>query len=258
MDDDMKREELFELDEEEDELSLPPKRSKLVFKIITAFLLLAFIAFSYPGISALWSDKLSFLEQNQSLTDDEIVKKCKPAVVTIQAIDTSGVTRSVKGTGFNLAADGLVVTNRHVVQGASKAKITFSDGSSYFSRNIQTMDNYDIAVIKLHSQDLPTLKAFIDQTIQSGQTVTVIGNPLGFERISARGRVGDFYNGEDAGAVVFDIAVTVKPGSSGSPVLNEKGQVVGIVYGTGTITADGREKTRALAIPITQIKQFIK
>jgi S1-C subfamily serine protease len=164
----------------------------------------------------------------------------------------------VKGTGFNLAPDGLVVTNRHVVEGASRVQVTFSNGSSYFSDNIKTMGNYDIAVIRLHSRDLPTLKSFMDQTVQSGQTVTVIGNPLGFERISARGQVGDFYNGGDAGMVIFDIAITVKPGSSGSPVLNEEGQVVGIVFGTGNITVNGQQKNRALAIPITEIKQFIK
>jgi S1-C subfamily serine protease len=262
MDDDIKREDLlFDLDEgdEAEELNFPPKRSRLVFKIISALLLLAFVAFSYPDISAIWSDKLSFLEQNSTLAGDEIVKECKPAVVNIQARDTGSVTgSSVKGTGFNLAPDGFVITNRHVVKGASQVQVTFSDGSSYYSREIQTLDSFDVAIIKLHGRDLPILKAVFDQTVQSGQTVTVIGNPLGYERISTRGKVGDFYNGGDAGAVIFDIAVTVEHGSSGSPVLNEKGQVVGIIFGTTTINIEGQQKTRALAIPINEIKQFIK
>lgn len=78
-------------------------------KTVAFLILLAFIAFSLPNFSYLFSNKLSFLDQNESLTEDAIVQKCKPAVVNIEVTDTNGVLNTVvrNGTGFNISQTGM-------------------------------------------------------------------------------------------------------------------------------------------------------
>lgn len=257
MDEDNKDLYLFDDEDEVMEESRSRKVGRLVFKLIAVLLLFAFLAFSYQDLAEICSSKLNFLAQNQSLSGDEMVKKCRPAVVSIQSLDTDGLAGSfVRGTGFNLEPYGLLITNRHVVDGAKQVQITFSDGNVYFSNDITMVDNFDIAIIKLHEKGLPTLKAAVDQTVQTGEVVTVIGNPLGFERVAVRGKVGEFHNGGSAGSVIFDIGVIINSGSSGSPVINQKGEVIGIVFAQ-TIGEKDNQQSSALAIPINAIKSYI-
>lgn len=232
---------------EEDEAG-EDKRSKPVFKIGAVIILLAFVAFSYAWLPYLWPPHLDFLKQDKTLSEEALVRQCKPAVVNIQAAKTGGTGTRSQGTGFNLKPQGLIVTNRHVVEGASSVEVTFSDEKRYFSREIEIIDGYDLALVKLDGKDLPTLAAVNDQMAELGQTVTIIGNPRGFQRISARGQVKEYFKTE-TGNQVFSIAAAIAPGSSGSPVLDKTGHLVGIVYATGTVKIEGKEQNRALAIP---------
>lgn len=223
-----------------------------VFKIAAVIILLAFVAFSYAWMPLLWPPHLDFLKQNKSLSEEDLVRQSKPAVVNIQTTKTGGGVSS-QGTGFNLAPQGMIVTNRHVVEGASALEVTFSDGNRLFSQDIELIDGYDLAIVRLKSKDLPFLQVVTDQLVDIGQTVTIIGNPRGFQRVSSRGEVKEYYKTE-TDMLVFTVAATIAPGSSGSPVLDEKGRLVGIVYATGTLTIEGEEQTRALAIPATALQ----
>ncbi|CFX46364.1 Peptidase S1C [Syntrophomonas zehnderi OL-4] len=222
-----------------------------IIKISAVIILLTFIVFSFAWLPIFWPPHLDFLKQNQALSEEELVRQSKHAVVNIQATKTAGATRS-QGTGFNLTAQGMIITNRHVVEGASAVEITFSDGKRLFSQDIDIIDGYDLAVIRLKSKNLPFLPLVTDQLVELGQTVTIIGNPRGFQRVSSRGEVKEYYQTE-TGMQVFTVAATIAPGSSGSPVLDEKGRLVGIVYATGTLTIDDKEQSRALAIPATAL-----
>lgn len=224
------------------------KRGKLIFKIGAGIILLAFLAFSYAWLPLLRPPHLDFLKQDKALSEEALVRQCKPAVVNIQAIKSGQTASRSQGTGFNLQPQGLIVTNRHVVEGASSVEVTFSDEKRYFSREIEIIDGYDLALVKLDGKDLPTLAAVNDQITELGQTVTIIGNPRGFQRISARGQVKEYFKTEN-GKQVFSIAATIAPGSSGSPVLDKTGHLVGIVYATGTVKIEGEEQNRAIAIP---------
>lgn len=220
-------------------------------KISAVIILLAFVVFSFAWLPFLWPPHLDFLKQNQALSEEELVRQSKPAVVNIQAAKTAGAARS-QGTGFNLTSQGMIVTNRHVVEGASTVEITFSDGKCLFSQDIDLIDDYDLAVIRLKSKDLPFLPVVTDQMVELGQNVTIIGNPRGFQRVSSRGEVKEYYKTE-TGMLVFTVAATIAPGSSGSPVLDEKGRLVGIVYATATLNIDDKEQNRTLAIPATAL-----
>lgn len=236
------------LEEEEDGRN---KRNQPIFKIAAVIILLAFVAFSYAWLPFLWPPHLDFLKQNKALSEEDLVRQSKPAVVNIQTTKTGGGVSS-QGTGFNLEPQGMIITNRHVVEGASAVEVTFSDGNCLFSQDIELIDGYDLAIIRLKSKDLPFLQMVTDQLVDIGQTVTIIGNPRGFQRVSSRGEVREYYKTQ-TGMLVFTVATIIAPGSSGSPVLDEKGRLVGIVYATGTVTIDGEEQNRALAIPATAL-----
>jgi S1-C subfamily serine protease len=238
----------------EDEIDNKRKPGCLV-KTVALLILLAFVAFSVPNISYLFSDKLSFLDQNKDLMEDEIVRKCKPAVVRIEATDINDTlnTRVRNGTGFNISQSGVIVTNQHIVANAGKITITFGDGTKYYSKQYEVIPGADVAIIKLAANNLPTISVDFNARVQNGDTVTIIGNPLGLEKISQRGEVGQYHKLEDSQSLVFDIKLPVNPGSSGSPVINDQAQVVGIVFASTTIDINGNSEPRALAFPMQVI-----
>ena len=216
-----------------------------LIKLVALLVLMTFIAFSFLDVSYIFSGKLSFLNQNQDLKEDELVKLCKPAVVSIEA----GTSR---GTGFNISPEGTIVTNQHIVAGASQITIRFGDGRVFYTDRYQVIPGVDIALLKLqgNNQDLPFIAVNKEDQVQGGDKVTIIGNPLGFQKISQRGSVGQFHKLADSQALVFDIKISVNPGNSGSPVLNGKAQAVGIVFASATGDKDGKQESRALAIPV--------
>ena len=242
--------------EEEEELG-EDKSGKLVLKIGAVIILLAFVAFSYAWQPIFWPPNLDFLKQDQTLSEEELVRQCKPAVVNLQVIKTAGPRTIGQGTGFNLEPEGKIVTNRHVVEGASSVEIIFSDGNRFFSRDIELIDGYDLAIIRINGNNLPTIPVVNNRLVEVGQTVTIIGNPMGFQRISARGEVESYFKTK-TGMLVFTITALIAPGSSGSPVLDGTGHLVGIVFATGTVTIDGEDHSRALAIPATAMSQIAK
>ena len=222
------------------------KRNHPLFKIAAILIIMAFVALSYAWLPSIWTTNFDFLKQDKALSDDDIVRRCKPAVVIIQTTRT-GEAAAIQGTGFNLEPGGMIVTNRHVVEGASTVEVTFSDDKRLFSQDIDMLDGYDLAIVWLKGKGLPSLPVS-DRMAKIGQSVTIIGNPRGFQGVSCRGEVKEYYK-TDSGMLVFTIGVAVAPGSSGSPVLDEQGRLVGIVYAAGKIAIDGEEQDRAIAIP---------
>ena len=224
-------------------------------KVMAVVILLIFTAFSMPRLSYLFTDKLNFLDQNQVLQEDQIVQKCKPAVVSIEAFTKDAPLNEVvhSGTGFNISPSGTIVTNQHVVDNAGTITITFGDGTKYYVNQYETIPGIDVAIIKIMGKDLPTIALDRRDQVKSGEIVTIIGNPLGFEKIAQRGEVGGFIKIADSQSQVFDIKLQVNPGSSGSPVINDQAQVVGIVFASTTENANGQAEPRCLAIPVQDL-----
>ena len=109
----------------------------------------------------------------------EIVAKAKPAVVEIVAADATGTPKAL-GTGFFISPDGLVVTNRHVIEGANSITAVNNNGAMFlFERVVAQPVGVDLAVLKFRATDVPFLTLGKSTTAVEGQKVIVIGNPTG-------------------------------------------------------------------------------
>ena len=237
---------------EEDEYA--PRRPNRIFLALIAFvILIAFMLWSFPQIGIFFSD-LSFLAQNQQLREEEIVMNSLPAIVSVEVKGAEGKNKN--GTGFNIAAEGLILTNYHVIEGGSSIKIIFPDGQSYFSNEYRRISQADIAVIKLKQSELPYLPLELQEIAADEILLTIIGNPLGYKQIPVQGKIGSYYKYNDY--TILEINAPVKPGSSGSPVINSNGRIVGIVFAHRDLQQDGSAEYHALAIPLHQFGEEIK
>ncbi|NPV92168.1 MAG: trypsin-like peptidase domain-containing protein [Firmicutes bacterium] len=232
----------FGEDEDQEEVSRAGGCLKKALALLTV---LAFIALISLDFTNLFSGRFSFLDQSKDLAEDEIVRRCRPAVVSVEA----GLRR---GTGFNISPSGTVITNQHIVGDSRMIVIQFGDGRRYFTDQYRAVPGADLVVVTVRddARDLPVVELDRENRVKSGDTVTIIGNPLGFEKISQRGSVGSFHRTTDSQTPIFDINIPINPGNSGSPVINSRGKVVGIVFASTTVQTDGGPETRALAFPV--------
>lgn len=238
----------------DEELATAPKKKSRVNILIAILLIVGFLALSLPELQILIASRFDFMADNKRLSSDQIVTSAKPAVVFIEASIINGFSTSVhQGTGFNISSTGKIITNRHIITGSKNIKISFGDGRVFYVSHGTTIKGVDLAIIELHSSNLPFIQADKQEVPSKGQQVTIIGNPLGLQKIAERGQVGQYHLTNDNDVAVFDISVPANPGNSGSPVLNDHAQAVGIVFASGEIKTGERTENRALAIPITAL-----
>jgi hypothetical protein len=167
-------------------------------------------------------------------TISEIVKRAKPAVVEIVALNRKGAPMKI-GTGFFVSPDGQLITNFHVIDGASSLVAFDSLGARLsFERVISQCDPPllgDLALLKFQAKDVPFLKIRVSDDIAEGDKVIVIGNPTGLTGTVSDGIVSGFRK-DGLGFSLIQITAPISPGSSGSPVLDENGEVIGIATRT--------------------------
>ncbi|NET11190.1 MAG: PDZ domain-containing protein [Merismopedia sp. SIO2A8] len=138
------------------------------------------------------------------------------------------------GSGFILSAEGNVITNAHVIDESKTVNVTLKDGRSYEGNVIGTDAMTDIAVIKIDATDLPTVPIGSSEEIVPGQWAIAIGNPLGLDNtvtagiISAVGRTSDQVGIPIQRVRFIQTDAAINPGNSGGPLLNDRGQVIGI------------------------------
>ena len=172
-----------------------------------------------------------------SLTLVELFEKSEEGVVKIQVVrnNVQGDAGSV-GSGFVYDNLGHIITNAHVVNGASKATVTFLDGSQYDAEIIGIDKFTDLAVIKVNEKPrlLHPLQIGDSSQLRVGEPVAAIGNPFGLSGSMTSGivsQMGRLLPSQDSGFSIPDVIQTdaaINPGNSGGPLLNMKGQVVGI------------------------------
>ncbi|MGB3518886.1 MAG: HhoA/HhoB/HtrA family serine endopeptidase [Elainellaceae cyanobacterium] len=138
------------------------------------------------------------------------------------------------GSGFILSADGQLITNAHVVEGADTVEVTLKDGRTFQGEVLGTDPVTDIAVIKIDAVDLPTVTLGNSETLIPGQWAIAIGNPLGLDNtvtagiISATGRSSSQIGIPDKRVRFIQTDAAINPGNSGGPLLNDRGEVIGI------------------------------
>ncbi|HKD55412.1 MAG TPA: DegQ family serine endoprotease [Steroidobacteraceae bacterium] len=134
-----------------------------------------------------------------------------------------------EGSGFIISADGIIMTNAHVVNGASEVTVRLTDRREYTAKVIGVDTKSDIAVIKINAKDLPTVKIGDSHQLKVGEWVLAIGAPFGFENSATAGIVSAKGRTLDSGYVPFiQTDVPINPGNSGGPLFNMRGEVVGI------------------------------
>ncbi len=227
-----------------------------VYKVLAVILLLTFISLSVPQISLLLNNKFDFLNSRVNFHDNPELKLAASAVVSIEAYNEdlfNNITR--KGTGFNISDTGLIVTNQHIVQDAKSIKIEFEDGKVFYSDTSYSIDNADIALLTLDAQDLPFISLQTDTIPEPGVIVSVIGNPLGFKQVILQGPVIGYYKMENIPVMLLNI--DCQSGNSGSPVINEQGQVIGIVYAVTSTRQGEKTSNNTLSYPIYYFKDYL-
>jgi serine protease Do len=134
-----------------------------------------------------------------------------------------------EGSGFIIRPDGVIMTNAHVVNGASEVTVRLTDRREYIAKVVGVDPKSDIAVIRIPAKDLPTVKIGDSRGLKVGEWVLAIGAPFGFENSATAGIVSAKGRTLDSGYVPFiQTDVPINPGNSGGPLFNMRGEVVGI------------------------------
>src|SRR4051812_38372478 len=177
-----------------------------------------------------------------------VVEKVSPAVVNISAQSTVreadpffglfglGTERQAQslGSGFIIDRNGIVVTNAHVVEGASRITVTLLDGREIEADLLGSDRDADIAVLKVKASGLPAIPLGRSSDLMIGETVIAIGNPFGLSNtvttgvLSAAGRTVPSERGERLFTDFLQTDASINPGNSGGPLVNIQGDVIGI------------------------------
>jgi S1-C subfamily serine protease len=199
----------------------------------------------------------------------DAVAKVGPAVVRIDTLKRmvnplgglfgSGATiqrQQGQGSGFITRSDGIVLTNAHVVEGASEVSVTLPDGRSFSGKVLGSDPVTDVAVVRVAATGLPVAPLGDSSKVKPGEWAIAIGNPLGLDNtvtagiISAIQRTNALGEGQRVPYLQTDAAIN--PGNSGGPLINDRGQVIGI--NTAIRRAPGAGLS--FAIPITVARQI--
>ena len=138
------------------------------------------------------------------------------------------------GSGFIIAADGRLITNAHVVNGAETVQVTLKDGTTYQGKVLGTDSFTDVAVVKIEATDLPTVNLGNADDLTPGEWAIAIGNPLGLDNtvtvgiVSALDRSSSQVGVPDKRVRFIQTDAAINPGNSGGPLLNAQGEVIGI------------------------------
>ncbi|PSB16634.1 hypothetical protein C7B65_21150 [Phormidesmis priestleyi ULC007] len=231
-----------------------PRSSKLVRFAITGLMatqaaiattVISEFTLTTPGIDS----TRAALAKSERLSGQDIYRKAAPAVVYIE-------TEQGTGSGVIIDANGLIVTNAHVVEGAQQVAVELADGRKFMAQVVSqgTPGCVDLAVLKIQATKLPTINFAAASSVEKGQEVFAIGYPKGTKPSSiTRGGVSNV--SIDQGRI--DTDVTLNPGNSGGALLNDRGELLGINTGgrrdaTGMNFAIAANKVQALVQALKQ------
>lgn len=161
-----------------------------------------------------------------------------------------------QGSGFIVSADGLILTNAHVVRDAQVVTVKLTDRREYTATVLGSDPKTDVAVLKIDAKDLPTVTMGNSNDLKVGEWVLAIGSPYGFENsvsagvVSAKGRSLP----EDSVVPFIQTDVAVNPGNSGGPLFNARGEVVGI--NSQIYSRTGGYQGLSFAIPIDLVSKI--
>ena len=190
----------------------------------------------------------------------DIFEKSEESVVQVNVL--RGASDGGMGSGFVYSEDGYVITNQHVVKDAQKVTVTFLDGESYIGDVIGTDQDLDIAVVKVSPSNtyLQPIKIGDSSKLKVGEKIAAIGNPFGLSGSMTSGIVSQIGRllPQESGYSIPDVIQTdaaINPGNSGGPLINMKGEVVGI--NTAIQSATGEFSGIGFAVPSNTVKKVV-
>lgn len=245
-----------------EEISYPSdfRRRKIFFRLLGFAVLIIFIMYVLAGFMRVFTlPPLDFLDESGKLLEDPKIAGLQEAVVKIK-VDGGGVPgigrNSSRGSGFNIDKNGLIITNRHVVEDGEAITVSFEDEGVYrASEVIKPSDNLDVAFLKLdEGENLPVTSLKEAPELSVEDEVIVIGNPLGFSWVANKGVLVDLVEIGSYGPHL-EVAAPVYPGSSGSPVFNSDGEVIGLIYAAREVSED---EVRGIALNIKEVSRLLE
>jgi hypothetical protein len=180
-----------------------------------------------------------------ALTPAEIADRAKPSVVVIK-------TASGLGTGFVVSRDGKIATNLHVIGSAQEATVVLADKREFKDVEVMAVDDqHDLIVLRIGAKNLIPLPLGDSAKVKAGERVVAIGNPLGLDYTISDGLVSAVREVTPQ-LTVLQISAPISPGSSGGPLFNERGEVIGI---STLIVTQGQNLN--FGMPVNQLKPML-
>jgi S1-C subfamily serine protease len=253
-------------------MTLRPSRTLWAF---AAGALAALVAFTLPALSRTEATAARTVTPRAALQPDEqatidLFRRLSPSVVHITtlaaqrdffSLNVQQVPRGT-GTGFVWDTAGHIVTNFHVIQGGSAARVTLADQSTWDAKLVGAFPDRDLAVLKIDApaDKLPPIPLGSSRDLQVGQRVLAIGNPFGLDQtlttgvVSALNReIESFNNRTIRGVVQTDAAIN--PGNSGGPLLDSAGRLIGV--NTQIASPSGASAGIGFAIPADEVNRIV-
>ena len=251
---------------------------------ITALLLACAVvggAAGYGGAALSKSGKTTIQQSNRTAQEVTVKKVTSQALMSpaevyastvnsIVSINCSAVSTNIfdqrvesasSGSGFVITQDGYIVTNHHVISGASSVTVTMYDGTEYPATVVGSDSDYDVAVLKIDATGLQPVTLGSSEDVNVGDTVLAIGNPLGELTFSmSQGIVSCCDRAINVDGTPFNmiqVDASINPGNSGGPLMNLYGEVVGIVSAKYSSYSDTTVEGLGFAIPIGDVQAII-
>ena len=207
--------------------------------------------------------EITSIEKTSNFSLTEIFERTEESVVQVNIRSDNAINnRGNMGSGFVYKDDGYIITNHHVVDNAERVTITFLDGESYIAKIIGTDADLDIAVLKVEigSTYLQPIPIGDSSNLKVGEPIAAIGNPFGLSGSMTSGIISQIGRllPQDSGYSIPDVIQTdaaINPGNSGGPLLNMKGEVVGM--NTAIQSATGEFTGVGFAVPSNTIKKVV-
>ena len=200
------------------------------------------------------------IERSYEYSLIDIFEKSEESIVQVSVL--RGESDGGMGSGFVYSDEGYVITNQHVVQDAERVMITFLDGEAYIGNVIGTDRDLDIAVVKVEPTNtyLQPIKIGDSSKLKVGEKIAAIGNPFGLSGSMTSGIVSQMGRllPQETGYSIPDVIQTdaaINPGNSGGPLINMKGEVVGI--NTAIQSATGEFSGIGFAVPANTVKKVV-
>ena len=220
---------------------------------------------SSKNIASNPSSSDTLLSPDEKVVTD-VYRKASPSVVHVTTIQYARniffqiIPQEGTGSGFIFSKEGYVLTNNHVIEGAQEVSVRLADGSEYEARIVGTDDFTDIAVLQLVNADIPpewVAELGDSDTLQVGQKAIAIGNPFGFDYTVTVGVISALNRPLATEQTSYENMIqtdaSINPGNSGGPLLNSKGQVIGI--NAVIFSQSGGSQGVGFAIPINIAKK---